>query len=81
VALLAGYPATTSPETGDKVVRARPLASQVNAGNVIMLRGPWNDAFTGELRTFPNGAHDDQVDAASRAYNALIAAPRAGVFT
>jgi len=39
---------------------------------VIMLRGPWNTAFTDELRVFPNGRHDDQVDAVSRAFNAMI---------
>jgi predicted phage terminase large subunit-like protein len=61
-----------SPETGDKVVRARPFASQVNAGNVVMLRAPWNDAFREELRTFPAGLHDDQVDAASRAFQGLL---------
>lgn len=72
VAMLAGHIVHTSPETGDKVVRARPLASQVNAGNVLMLRAPWNDAFTDELRLFPNGLHDDQVDAAARAFARLL---------
>jgi len=71
-ALLAGHVAHFSTESGDKVVRARPLASQVNAGNVLMLRAPWNKDFTDELRTFPNGLHDDQVDAAARAFARLI---------
>lgn len=79
VSLLAGHQVHTSPETGDKIVRARPLASQVNAGNVLMLRGPWNTEFIEELRLFPNGLNDDQVDAASRAFNGLLG-PRAGVF-
>lgn len=79
VTMLAGHNVKTSPETGDKVVRARPLASQVNAGNVLLLRAPWNEAFKEELRLFPNGLHDDQVDAASRGFNELLAAP-AGVF-
>lgn len=72
-AMLAGHNVHGSPETGDKVVRARPLASQVNQGNVLMLRAPWNTEFTDELKLFPNGLHDDQVDAASRAYTQLIA--------
>lgn len=80
VAMLAGHQVSTSLESGDKVVRARPFASQVNAGNVLMVRGPWNDPFKDELRLFPNGLHDDQVDGASRAYNELIASP-AGIFT
>lgn len=78
-ALLAGHNLHFSTETGDKVVRARPFASQVNAGNVVMLRGPWNKAFTDELRIFPNGLNDDQVDAASRGFNQLLQ-PSVGVF-
>ena len=78
-ALLMGHTVHFSPETGEKVVRARPFASQVNAGNVVMVRAPWNDAFREELRPFPFGLHDDQVDGASRAFNQLLA-PAAGVF-
>jgi phage terminase large subunit-like protein len=44
----------------------------VNVGNVMMLRGPWNKPFLDELRMFPNGAHDDQVDALSRAFSELL---------
>lgn len=80
VALLAGHLVHTSPETGDKIVRARPFASQVNGGNVVMLRAPWNREFVEELRTFPNGLHDDQVDAASRAFAQLLA-PWVGIFS
>lgn len=78
--LLAGLSVHFSPETGDKVTRARPLASQVNAGNVLMLRAAWNREFVEELRTFPNGLYDDQVDAASRAYGGLLGPP-VGVHT
>lgn len=78
-ALLMGYQVHTSPETGDKISRARPFASQVNAGNVVMLRAPWNREFLDELRTFPNGLNDDQVDAASRAFAGLLQ-PRGGIF-
>ena len=78
--LLAGHNAHFSPETGDKVTRATPLASQINAGNVIMLRGAWNQAFMEECRMFPNGSFDDQVDAASRAFNGLLR-PSSGLFT
>ena len=67
-----------STESGDKRTRASPLAAQVNAGNVRMLRGDWNQSFINELGVFPNGKHDDLVDAASRAYNATITA-RSGV--
>jgi hypothetical protein len=40
----------------------------MEAGNVLLVRGPWNDAFLDEARSFPVGAHDDQVDAAADAY-------------
>ncbi|AQW28650.1 phage terminase large subunit [Ralstonia syzygii subsp. celebesensis] len=72
---LAGYPVTTSPESGDKVTRAEPLAAQINVGNVLMLRRPWNDALINEMRMFPNGTTDDQIDALSRAFSELIAPP------
>lgn len=62
-----------TPESGDKVTRAQPLAAQVNAGNVKMLRGDWNSAILAEMRAFPMGAHDDIIDAASRAYNRAAA--------
>ena len=65
--LLNGYLVKFSPESGDKEGRAGPFASQVNAGNVLALRGPWNAAYFEELRMFPN-ATKDQVDASSRAY-------------
>lgn len=77
--LLAGHHVHFSPESGDKLVRARPLASQINVGNVMLLRGEWNEPFRAECRMFPNGAFDDQVDAASRAFAGLLA-PAAGIF-
>lgn len=71
----AGYSVHTSTESGDKITRADPLASQVNVGNVLMVRGAWNKSLTEEMRAFPNGTHDDQIDALSRAYAHLLAAP------
>jgi predicted phage terminase large subunit-like protein len=77
--LLAGHNVHFSPETGDKTTRATPFASQVNAGNVIMLKAAWNDPFKDECRLFPNGTYDDQVDAVARAFNGLLH-PAAGIF-
>lgn len=71
--LLAGYRVAGSPETGSKILRANPVASQVNGGNVTLLRGGWNRAFLEEVADFPNGAKDDQVDALSRAFAMLLA--------
>jgi predicted phage terminase large subunit-like protein len=70
---LPGYRVISSPESGDKVTRAEPFAAQVNVGNVLMLRAPWNDAVREQLRYFPTGGvHDDIIDALSRAFAELI---------
>lgn len=68
---LAGFNVKAETVSGDKITRAQPFAAQVNVGNVKMLRGDWNKAFIEELRNFPNGKHDDQVDAGSDAFNEL----------
>jgi predicted phage terminase large subunit-like protein len=54
-----------------KVVRARPLAAQCEAGNVYIVQGPWNDEFILELTGFPDYAFSDQVDGTSGAFNKL----------
>lgn len=71
--MLAGYTVATERETGSKEVRADPFAAQVNAGNVRLLKAPWNTAFIEELRVFTGAANgvDDQVDAAAGAFNKL----------
>jgi predicted phage terminase large subunit-like protein len=74
-ARLAGYRVVASPETGAKLTRALPVAAQVEAGNLQLLRGGWNQAFIEELRDFPHGRKDDQVDALSRAFSMLIESP------
>jgi predicted phage terminase large subunit-like protein len=79
-ALLDGFTFSILPVTGDKVTRARPLASQAGAGNVKILKGPWNTVFLDELCTFPNAFNDDQVDAVADAYNDLVStAPTGGI--
>lgn len=70
-AALMGRDFQFSPESGDKEYRARPWAAQVEAKNVVLLRGAWNNDFIEEHAHFPAGAYKDQVDAASRAYAGL----------
>lgn len=65
---LAGYRVRAVAESGDKATRADPVSSQAEAGNVKVVAGDWNEAFFNELELFPNGAHDDQVDALSGAF-------------
>lgn len=74
--MLQGFKVKTSPESGDKVTRAEPFTAQVNVGNVKMLKGLWNKTVIDEMRLFPNGKHDDTIDACSRAYAELIAKGR-----
>lgn len=68
---LAGYRLVTSRETGSKQTRALPFASQVEAGNVALVRATWNHAFIEEFKEFPVGRKDDQVDATVRAFFTL----------
>jgi predicted phage terminase large subunit-like protein len=75
VSKLAGFAVHFSPETGDKITRAEPVAAQAEAGNIIVVRGPWNDAFLDELGMFPNGQFADQVDALSRAFQHFVLTP------
>jgi predicted phage terminase large subunit-like protein len=75
--LLAGYAVESSPESGDKAERAAPAASQCNVGNLAVVEGPYMRPFLDELAAFPSGAHDDQVDALSRAFM-MLTDPRGG---
>jgi len=71
---LMGFHVVATPETGQKINRAMPAATQVDAGNLAVLAAPWNDAFLAELRAFPDSYKDDQVDALSRAVNTMATA-------
>ena len=63
----------------DTVDKAHQAVRQINAGNVLMLRGSWNEPLLDEMRLFPYGLHDDQVDGASRAFGLLLA-PLCGIY-
>ncbi len=69
---LAGFIVKATPETGAKIMRAMPAATQVDAGNLALLAAPWNENFLAELSAFPDSAKDDQVDALSRAVNTWL---------
>lgn len=78
VQLLAGFPVKTEKVTGKKAVRAQPFATQVEHGNVTIVRAPWTRDCVEELRTFDVNekgdsiaAHDDRVDAISDAFNEI----------
>ena len=81
VSMLAGYSVEIVSPTGSKEVRATPFASQVQAGNVLILKGEWNDMYLSELESFPESKHDDMVDASSDAFNKLMHATNWGGLT
>jgi predicted phage terminase large subunit-like protein len=72
VKLLSGFIVAVHAVSGSKENRASPVASQVNVGNISMLKAGWNRDFIEELRNFPNGKNDDQVDALSDCYNNFV---------
>jgi predicted phage terminase large subunit-like protein len=73
MAAMAGFDARYGPATGDKKVRATPIAGQVKVGNVGLYHGPWVNDFKTEACAFlAGGAHDDQVDAVAHAFNRIF---------
>jgi len=93
VQMLAGHVAFKKPASGSKTRRAEPFAAQVSAGsknekgNVWIARKAngeayeWESAYVEELKFFPFGKNDDQVDGSSGAFNDIFVTPKqAGVF-
>jgi predicted phage terminase large subunit-like protein len=72
---LQGYTVHGVQTTKGKTERAAPVASQAEAGNVVLVNGPWVAPFLDECEAFPTGAHDDQVDAMTGAFEALVLRP------
>jgi predicted phage terminase large subunit-like protein len=69
--LLVGFTFYPDIVSGDKLTRAQPFAAQAEPGNVLMVKGSWNNDFLEELSIFPMGVKDDQVDAASSCFSKL----------
>lgn len=60
----------------DKVSRALPWAARAEAGRVVLVKGDWIAEFLAEVCSFPNAAHDDQVDTISGGVQMLTAKRR-----
>ncbi len=74
---LAGISVGVVRPSGDKLVRARALASQCQPlgsvyGNVKLVRGAWNDAWLSHMHNVPDGKHDDIMDASAGAFNEVV---------
>ena len=46
-----------------KETRVRAISSIIEAGNVLLVEGGWNEDLIQEATMFPNGKYDDRVDA------------------
>lgn len=68
-------------QRGSKDVRAEPLATAAEVGQVRLVKGEWNEEFLREIEHFgPGASYKDQVDAAAGAYNTLAALPTEDAF-
>ncbi len=55
----------------DKLTKLLPFLAACEAGRVFLVKGEWHWGFFDELEAFPNGKHDDRVDAAAGGFNLL----------
>jgi predicted phage terminase large subunit-like protein len=56
---------------GSKFDRSKPFNAACERGDVVLVAGDWIEDFIAQATAFPTGAHDDMVDAAVGAYEAL----------
>jgi predicted phage terminase large subunit-like protein len=70
--LLAGFNAMGVVDPLNKIQRAKPLSAALEVQDVLCLRGEWNRDFFNQMISFPDGKHDDMVDAVNGAYNYVI---------
>lgn len=68
---LDGFDAKGERPEGDKIMRAKPFAAQVFAGNVYYVEAPWNEMMLEHMHAQPEWPHDDVMDAGSGCYKAL----------
>jgi predicted phage terminase large subunit-like protein len=65
-------PVESTVESGEKSTRAMPLASQVNVGNVSLVRSSWADSYRDELRGFPGMKHDAKLTRRRALFSMLV---------
>jgi predicted phage terminase large subunit-like protein len=69
--MLTGYTFKPIEVTKDKMTRALPLVARSEQGKFAVVRGQWTQGFLDELAAFPEGKHDDMVDATTGALTLL----------
>jgi predicted phage terminase large subunit-like protein len=68
---LLGYVTIIERASKDKQTYAMPVSASAEAGNIKIVRGPWNARFIASLEAFPpekSKGHDDDADALSLAH-------------
>lgn len=70
-----GFAVYGRPKRTNKITAFGPFSAQAQVHNVLVVRGAWNDAYFDVLEAFPEGDHDDDVDATSGAHAVLCGAP------
>ena len=68
---LNGYALRSVKVQYDKLTRSLAWLNLAEEGKIILVRGAWIDDFVDEVCNFPNGRHDDQIDAVSIAVSEL----------
>lgn len=71
--VLRGFVFLGVPSGDSKPDRAKVASAAAENGLISMVRAGWNTPFVSELENFPDGGHDDQVDALSLAHNMIVA--------
>jgi len=68
---LDGFSVVKRRPSGEKTVRAEPLATQVEIGAVAVLNRQWTEDYLEEMELFPSGKFSDRVDASTLGHNEL----------
>lgn len=74
--VLRGFDARGDRADSKKYLRAQPVAAAAQNGYVRVVRGRHTRALLDELVSFPNGRHDDTVDALAGAHKHVANTPR-----
>ena len=70
--VLGGYDVEVVPAgTSNKWIRAQPYIAAVSSGRVSWVQADWNAIHRTELQVFPNGKHEDTVDAVALGFSRL----------
>lgn len=69
---LTGFIFEFTPETGDKELRAAPVISMGQNGQLVLVAGHWNRDYIKAMAKFPAGRWKDDMDGTSRLLMTLI---------